>query len=101
MQKAKIKIEEEKNKAKVIDEEAIKKQEEITEEPNMDIEPENVETGGAENTEPSESQEELKKEYLVLIGILGNKKNGERIKLSEKEAKELLEEGYIKEIQEV
>ena len=55
-----------------------------------------------ENVEPENKVDvikESKKEYIVLIGFLGNKKNGEKVELTETEAKELLKEGYIKEVE--
>ena len=55
-----------------------------------------------ENIEPENKVDvikESKKEYIVLIGFLGNKKNGEKVELTETEAKELLKEGYIKEVE--
>ena len=55
-----------------------------------------------ENVEPENKvdvRKESKKEYIVLIGFLGNKKNGEKVELTETEAKELLKEGYIKEVE--
>ena len=61
--------------------------------------PENIEP---ENIEPENKVDvikESKKEYIVLIGFLGNKKNGEKVELTETEAKELLKEGYIKEVE--
>ena len=55
-----------------------------------------------ENIEPENKVDvikESKKEYIVLIGFLGNKKNGGKVELTETEAKELLKEGYIKEVE--
>ena len=55
-----------------------------------------------ENIEPENKVDvikESKKEYIVLIGFLGNKKNGEKVELTETEAQELLKEGYIKEVE--
>ena len=55
-----------------------------------------------ENVEPENKVDvikESKKEYILLIGFLGNKKNGEKVELTETEAKELLKEGYIKEVE--
>ncbi len=55
-----------------------------------------------ENVEPENKVDvikESKKEYIVLIGFLGNEKNGEKVELTETEAKELLKEGYIKEVE--
>lgn len=56
--------------------------------------PENIETENKVDV-----IKESKKEYIVLIGFLGNKKNGEKVELTETEAKELLKEGYIKEVE--
>lgn len=55
-----------------------------------------------ENIEPENKVDvikESKKEYIVLIGFLGKKKHGEKVELTETEAKELLKEGYIKEVE--
>ena len=56
--------------------------------------PENIETENKVDV-----IKESKKEYIVLIGFLGKKKHGEKVELTETEAKELLKEGYIKEVE--